>query len=394
MIRLEVTVFDSGRVRQSRAPVAQGIERCPPEACAQVRILPGAQIYRFITYGGRMTNRSPRIAIAVVAGLALAAGLGGCGKGEPVATPSATATTPFTVPTSSAEPTSILSGRPSANGPVLALKMDNTNRSLPHIGLVDADVVYIQQVEGGLSRLALIYSTTIPTKVAPIRSARETDAELLPMYGPIAFGFSGSVDAVARQVKRAGLIDVSAETYGGGYARLSSRSAPYNEYAKPAKLIKQAGGSAKPKYVGFTFGALPLGGRKATGVTITYPSARITFKYKTSTGRWNYYLGGVQDTSDQGAVSASTLVIQSVKLSNTGRDDVAGNPVPKSRTVGTGKAIAFRDGRYYKLTWSRPTVSAPTRWLYQGKDFPMKAGQVWVALLDAQRTPKFTGTAS
>ena len=58
------------------------------------------------------------------------------------------------------------------------------------------------------------------------------------------------------------------------------------------------------------------------------------------------------------------------------------------------KAIAIRDGRYYKLTWSRPTVSSPTRWLYQGKDFPMKAGQVWVALLDAQRTPKFTGTAS
>jgi len=273
---------------------------------------------------------------------------------------------------------------------VLALKLDNTARSLPHIGLTDADVVYLQQVEGGLTRLAAIYSSTLPTRVAPIRSARETDAELLPMYGPIAFGFSGSVARVHSLVTAAGLVDVSADKGGKGYARLSSRSAPYNEVATPSTLIARAKGSVPARDVGFTFGAVPTGGTRATSVMLTYPSARITMRYNSATKAWAYSLGGRVDTSSQGTVEASTVIVQSVRLTNTGRDDVAGNPVPKSRTVGSGKAVVFRDGRAWSVAWSRASVKAPTRWTYLGRDFPMKAGQVWVLLLDNRRGAKIS----
>jgi hypothetical protein len=52
----------------------------------------------------------------------------------------------------------VLSGREGSNGPVLAVKIDDTNAAHPQIGLEDADVVYIEQVEGGLTRLAAIFS--------------------------------------------------------------------------------------------------------------------------------------------------------------------------------------------------------------------------------------------
>ncbi len=329
---------------------------------------------------GQKTSRM----VVFAAGLSLVLALAAC-SGTSKPTPSPTVSTP--TPTA----TSILSGRALADGPVLAIKMDNTGNSLPHIGLVPADVVYVEQVEGGLSRLAAIYSTKLPDVIAPVRSARETDAELLPMYGKIAFGFSGSVDAVHALVKQAGLVDVSAEKYSGGYGRLSYRNAPYNEFARPARLIKRAKGSAQPVDVGFTFGSLPAGGKPASTVTASFPSARVLFAYNKSTGLWAYSLGGKLDTSSQGQVAASTVLIQSVRLTTTGRKDVARNPVPKVRTVGSGKAIALRDGRSYALTWTRPTPKSPTRWLYQGKDFPMKAGQIWVVLFDSQRTAKITG---
>jgi len=51
----------------------------------------------------------------------------------------------------------VLSGREGSNGSVLAVKIDDTNEAHPQIGLEDADVVYIEQVEGGLTRLAAIF---------------------------------------------------------------------------------------------------------------------------------------------------------------------------------------------------------------------------------------------
>ena len=53
--------------------------------------------------------------------------------------------------------TNVLSGREGINGPVLAVKIDDTNPAHPQIGIEDADVVYIEQVESGLTRLMAIF---------------------------------------------------------------------------------------------------------------------------------------------------------------------------------------------------------------------------------------------
>ena len=50
------------------------------------------------------------------------------------------------------------------DGPVLVVKLDNTPNSNPHAGLEDADVVYLEQVEGGLTRYAAVFSTRIPKR--------------------------------------------------------------------------------------------------------------------------------------------------------------------------------------------------------------------------------------
>jgi len=344
---------------------------------------------RSIPYGSGVNRSRNRTRAILSLGLVslLCTGLAACGSSSDTGAPSTTGSPTATpIPTPAPLPVSVLSGRPGTNGPVLALKIDNTARALPHIGLTDADIVYVQQVEGGLTRLAAIYSSNLPSRVAPIRSARETDAELLPMYGEIAFGFSGSVAGVHRLVTRAGLVDVSADRGPRGYTRLGNRPAPYNEAAAPETLIDRADGSVPARDVGFRFGTAPTGGTRAVSVTAIYPAARISMRYNAATNAWAYWLGSKQDRSSQGVVAASTVIVQSVRLTTTGRDDVAGNPVPLSRTVGSGKATVLRDGRSWPVTWSRKSVGSPTRWTYQGRDFPMKAGQVWVLLLDSRKT--------
>ena len=63
-------------------------------------------------------------------------------------------------------PSNSISGLPGGDGPVLVVKIDDTRQAHPQIGLEEADIIYIEQVEGGLTRLAAIFSSSIPTPVS------------------------------------------------------------------------------------------------------------------------------------------------------------------------------------------------------------------------------------
>ena len=118
--------------------------------------------------------------------LVLVLGLTACGGRHPAA--------PSTPPSASAAPVSSsavaapvnpLTGlAPPATGPVIAVKVDDTAAGRPQHGIDQADVVYIEQAEGGLSRLVAVFATNKPA-VEPVRSVRASDPELLTQYGRI-----------------------------------------------------------------------------------------------------------------------------------------------------------------------------------------------------------------
>jgi hypothetical protein len=83
------------------------------------------------------------------------------------------------IPFVKSEPMNSLSGLPGGDGPILVVKLDDTRSAHPQIGIEEADIVYIEQVEGGLTRLAAVFSSKIPQRIGPVRSARISDIELL-----------------------------------------------------------------------------------------------------------------------------------------------------------------------------------------------------------------------
>jgi hypothetical protein len=98
-----------------------------------------------------------------------------------------------------------ISGRVGVDGPIMAVKLDDTSSARPQIGLEDADVVYIEQVEGGLTRLAAIFSSEIPTNIGPIRSARISDIDILSQYGKVIFAYSGAQRAMLTVIANSNL---------------------------------------------------------------------------------------------------------------------------------------------------------------------------------------------
>ncbi len=74
--------------------------------------------------------------------------------------------------------------------PALSIKIENTPEALPQWGVDQADVVYEEIVNGGITRLLAIFNSHAPSKVGPVRSVRPTDTQILWPIGGI-FAYSG-----------------------------------------------------------------------------------------------------------------------------------------------------------------------------------------------------------
>lgn len=288
-----------------------------------------------------------------------------------------------------------ISGREGINGPVLVVKVDDTNQAHPQIGLDKADLVYIEEVEGGLTRLAAVFSSIIPTEVGPVRSARISDIDLLAQYGHVAFAYSGAQSKMLPVIRAANLEDFGAERESPEmYTRDTTRFAPVNLILHPdvlmAKVQDQKISIDSSKNMGWTFGPPPSGGKVITSVKLKWPSNRYSATWSAAESRWLLFHSDLPDLADTGRqLGPTTLVVQIVSITPSIYRDKFGGVTPFSATIGTGTGYVLRDGLAFAATWSRPTASSGTTWtMADGSPIPFAAGQVWVALTDSP--PVFT----
>ncbi|WP_406135254.1 DUF3048 domain-containing protein [Streptomyces sp. NBC_01089] len=263
---------------------------------------------------------------------------------------------------------SVLTGEGGAAGRVLAVKVDNVRAARPQTGLNDADLVYAIEVEGGLSRLMAVYdSSHLPPTVGPVRSARETDLQLLQAYDKPALAFSGAQSMLLPVLKSS---DIVTRTGTGAFFRDPDRPAPHNEYVHTKGL---ADGAGTAKDIGLRFAAKVPGGGQSAGVTsASMPAARFTFTWDAP--RYRVAMDGAASPW-----TADNVIIQRVKVEESRFHSRTGY-VPFSRTVGSGSAVVLRDGRSYGVHWSRPAADAGTTYTYQGRTLPLRPGRTWIVL--------------
>ena len=87
----------------------------------------------------------------------------------------------------------LINGLAGSNNQILVVKVDDTKDARPQIGLESADVVYVEQVEAGLTRVAAVYSSVLPELIGPVRSARISDIELFAQFGRVGLNLSSAV---------------------------------------------------------------------------------------------------------------------------------------------------------------------------------------------------------
>jgi len=321
--------------------------------------------------GVRGQRRPGAAATVAVLGAVTAAGLYGCsgnGPSEP--------TKPSNPPPQSG--VSPLTGLRAPSGPVLAVKIDNVPPARPHTGLTAADLVYVEQVESGQTRLMAVYSSHLPDRVGPVRSARESDMELLRQFGRPVLAFSGAQSALLPLLKAAPSHLVDEGGTPGAFQRAPDRPAPHNLYLRPARALATAPDATHAKDIGFRFGPAPEGGAPVNSRTVRFPAARYTFTWTPAAHTWRVTMDGRSD----GPLAPATVVVQHVTVRASRFHDFLGAVSPYTVTTGTGTAQVLRDGKAYEARWSRPDPDGGTRFTTpSGAPLNFAPGQVWVLLV-------------
>ncbi|MGH3433494.1 MAG: DUF3048 domain-containing protein, partial [Thermocrispum sp.] len=228
--------------------------------------------------------------------------------------------------------------------PGLVVKVDNVPQARPHTGLGAADAIYVEPVEGGFTRLAAVFWGRRPAALGPVRSARETDIELLGYLRRPVLAYSGASSQLEPLLSAADLVHATPKTASEAFYRIDEKPSPHNLYVRPRELA-----ATKPVGPPLHTGPAPAGGRRIGSHHVAYRSASYAFTWSTGRNQWRVSMDGSPLISlEHGQLAANTVVIQRVRIvQGANIHDSAGHPSPVARTVGSGQVTVLRGGRAY-----------------------------------------------
>ncbi|MDG2112681.1 MAG: DUF3048 domain-containing protein, partial [Actinomycetota bacterium] len=258
-------------------------------------------------------------------------------------------------------------------------------------GLNQADVVVEELVEGNISRFIGIFHSQAPAVVGPIRSARETDAGLLPMLGDSLLVYSGGNATVRSIVDAAPTITgiYPVDPYDDVYYRTSQRAGPHNLLSGAPGLWSVSPQNLAPPIAMFDYRDEVL----VTPRTPTIPGPMfLDFGGATAKATWTW--NGGQFTRSHGStthrdadrvpVTADNVIVLETPYFTSGS---TGSPV--ANAVGNGQGWLLSDGAQIYITWSR--ASEASRYVLtevsSGNPVELAPGRTWLELIPTGLNP-------
>ena len=299
---------------------------------------------------------------AVVAALALF--VSACGGGDSNAATPKNTTTSLATTTTVAPPTAPLTGLPDPGGashsrPVLSVKVENTSFARPQAGIEQADVLYEEVVEGGITRFVAMFNSEVPPVIGPVRSVRAEDPDIVWPVGGI-FAYSGGAPVNVDAINAAPVKAVD-ENNGDVLVRNEPsqppRDAPHNLYGLGPGLFA-LGGTPTPPPALFQYvanGAPPVGGQGVLNFHVGFDAGYDpTWTWNGTTGTWERAIDGTPQTvTGPGHISPTNVVVQFTNYTGEG----------EAQTVGEGDVWIFTDGTLRTGRWVRPDKAQPAKYV-------------------------------
>lgn len=324
----------------------------------------------------------------VVAVLAALVVFGACNGDEP--TTPAHVPSPTEVPTAT-KPRCPLTGKKAPRGvkldrPAVAVKIENSPQARPQRGLENADLVFEEIVEGGITRFMAIFHCGSSKDVGPVRSARFDDPKLARPFTRV-IAFSGSNGLVNKELKKRNMVVLNELNQRGAFFRVPPGAILVHNLFARTEILRNDRRVRKvdpPRDDVFEFGEVPETAAKARRIALHF-NASIEISYRWKGGAWKRFEDGRFRTNKGEQLAVANVLVQQVEVNNSSRlVDSAGNPSPKIDLKQGGKALLFRNGRVIKGTWKAKNG----KFVYKtrnGDDFVFAPGAIWVELVPSRK---------
>ena len=272
--------------------------------------------------------------------------------------------------------------------PAVAIKVENAQVAYPLSGLQDADLVYEELVEGGVTRFMGIYHCNDSEKIGPVRSARAVDPGIMQPITSI-LAYSGENALVLDALEEANIVRIDEGNAKGAMTRvpregLTSEHTLYASSEEIRALGQERYKEPPPEKV-FEFGDLKGDSKRARTVDITF-SDLTQIRYTFNGESYERFQPTEQafEMEEGGQLSVENVLIEEHEVNNSTKiKDVNGNPSTEiADETGSGPATLFRDGQAVEGTWNRRSrddiVEFETK---DGEAMTFSPGSVWIHLL-------------
>ena len=240
------------------------------------------------------------------------------------------------------------------NRPALAVKMPNNPQALPQTGLNEADIVFEEIINDGITRFAAVFHSQGSDPVGPIRSGRAQDVDILSNLNSPLFAWSGGNPGVTRVINNSTLTSLSyVGGYGNSYFRRDGRGgAPHNLFSSTDTLwdLTPDEFAVPPQVFPYMLPGQVAQGDTASIIEIELDSILARWDYDDATGRYLRSEYGEPHMSElTGQVWADNVVVMLVEY----RQSTIDSKSPEAVTVGSGQVLIFTDGVVRAGVWQR-----------------------------------------
>lgn len=270
------------------------------------------------------------------------------------------------------------------NRPALAVKMPNNRKAMPQTGLNEADIVFEQIINDGVTRFVAVFHSQGSDPVGPIRSGRAQDVDILTNLDSPLFAWSGGNDGVTGVVNNSSLVSLNyVRGFADAYYRRDGRGgAPHNLFSSTDALWSFAPGdfALPPEIFAYMLPGETAVGDLASIIEIDLDSIRVRWEYDSISGQYLRFQYDQPHMSElSGQVWADNVVVLLVDYQRSPFDRKS----PEAQTVGKGQALIFTDGVARAGVWQR-TSNADTWNLYTDETLSepigLSDGRTWVEL--------------
>jgi hypothetical protein len=287
----------------------------------------------------------------------------------------------------------------------VAVMINNIKVATPQLGINAADLYYEMVVEGGITRMMVLFADpkTVP-ELGSIRSARIDYVDLAGGHDALlthAGGAEIAIDLMARlKIEHIDMMSI-AEAFWRDPVWHDTRGSEHSVKTTGARLtaaIATHGFRSKMKNPAITaFGFLPVGENKPAADPVVSPAKIVTvefsnyntssFQYDTQTKLYSKYeFGRPQiDLADNKALQVTNVVVIRTSIKN-----IANSPsVDANLTSGAGFYIS--NGARIPIRWRKGTTLEPLVLLKEdGSPLLINRGKTYICIQDTSRSLKFS----